>query len=67
MVVGKRGKRTVTMRPPARREAYIPARPSRETDSPARREPQQVPKVVRDATDRFIKKYSRTLRDLEKY
>jgi hypothetical protein len=31
------------------------------------RQQPQVPKVVREATDRFIKKYERTLRDLEKY
>jgi hypothetical protein len=36
--------------------------PARQTPAP-----QPVPKVVRDATDRFIKKYERTLRDLEKY
>jgi len=48
------------------RDAQTPTRPSRE-DTPPKPAPQEVPRVVRDATDRFVKKYSKTLRDLEKY
>jgi hypothetical protein len=59
----------MTLRSPARRAGPDHIRTRRDLPQPVPRPSTEkpVPKVVRDATDRFLKKYERTLRDLEKF
>jgi hypothetical protein len=47
------------------RQAHEP--PQQPNRDPKPQTPMPVPKVVRDATDRFIRRYGKTLKDLERY